>query len=514
MHRPAAPEAASPAGTTTTPSLSPDSWSLLVLVLLSLINIWPVLWFKYLPFMDHPSHLLQYNVLAHHTSTLFGYDRFYAVNLLPAPNLLNDYLTAMLAQVFSVDFASRLTIASAMGLLPVTLWFYLSKVRPGTQGWAFLAVPLVWSRFLTFGNENFCVAIPFLFLFLGLLADWKEESPTWRRVLGIAALCIALYFAHFLVFAIAGLAMVLHWGLGKWSVRSLLQHALPLLPGSLFFVLWSVGKGSTANSGAVPPWKFEWLEKFQAIVQGTCPAPWDAGSILWICFVCSLLIFMSFGGVALWRQGHRFPVLLTVLCWGIALCLQRWTLIFIPDQRMWWISVFLGLALLPTIGSRGFPRLVIFAFPLVIGTSFVMGNVFQAPNKDLAAIDAVFAEYPTGLRLVYFGDPSLPPHLHRAFEYYHIRKGGRSTMQFVGNEHSVKYKEGGFLTPASEPGFTIYDYTAEQWLPYLDQFDGALIIGRPTEAQAKIIALLKEKNFRQASQGTITLMLSPNWQQP
>ena len=493
------------------PSKVRISWQWLLLLAVSLVNVWPVLWFRYLPLMDHPSHLLQYQVLSQLYRDASSFQNFYAANLLPAPNILNDYLTALLAQVFEIDLASRFTIAAAMVLLPLSVWFYLSRVHPGAQAWAFFVIPLTWSRFLAFGNENFTLAIPLLFFFLGIIGSKIGPLTKWGFA-GILLLSTAIYFAHFLIFAVAGLGMTLHWLLEKKSIRSLLEHLVPMVPGSLFFLIWSANKGATANSGPISPGGFNWVEKLGAFLSGPCPFPWTGieQTIPWLCLSLSLVIFMGVGGVVLYRKGSRFPVLLTYACAGIAVALRPWTIIYIPDQRMWYLSILLGLALLPKVGQAGFLRICIFALPLAIGSSIKVGGAFAQPNQELAAIENAFAQFPTNLRLMYFGDPALPPHLHRCFEYYHVRKGGRSTMQFVGNEHSVRYAKGQFLTPSGE-AFSIYNYTADAWLPYLDHFDGVLIIGQPGPASEAIIAQLERHLFRPVSTGAITLLLSPNW---
>jgi hypothetical protein len=486
------------------------SWRWFLLLALSLVNVWPVLWFRYLPLMDHPSHLLQARVLSQLHSEASGYGRFYSVNFLPAPNILNDYLTALLAQVFEIDFAARFMVAAAMVLLPLSVWFYLSRVRPGTEAWAFFVVPLSWSRFVAYGNENFTLGVPLLFFFLGIIAT-KDRPFTKLRFAGIMALATVIYFTHFLIFAVAGLGVTLHWLLGKKSVRSFFEQFVPLVPGCILFLIWSANKGATANSGTISA-AGGWQTKLTAFLQGPNPMPWIEmdKSIFWLCLLVSVLIFIGVGGVILFRKGFRLPVLLFATSACIAIALRPWTLIYIPDQRMWYLAFILGLALLPKLGQMGMTRVLIFALPLAIGSSINMGMRFDPMNKDLTAVDGVFAQFPPNLRLIYLGEPSLPPHLHRCFEYYHVRKGGRSTQQFVGNEHSVRYAAGEFIVPSGDD-YSVYSYTIDPWIEHLDRFDGALIIGQPSQASEAIIAGLEKHRFRRASTGTITLMLSPNW---
>jgi len=483
-------------------------WVFSILASLSILNVWPFFWFQYLPFMDHPSHLLKANILAHLHSPLFQYDRFFKVNPLPVPNLLSDYLIAVLGQVLPIDVASRLVIGLAMVALPLSVWFYLSRTRPGTEPWALLAVPMAWSRFLFFGNENFCLAVPLLFLLLGFLGpqDSRWSRRTIAALLGLATL---IYFSHFLVFAVAGLAITLHFLLGQRDLRHAVVHFAPVAPGSVLALFWFSQK---KTEGIPAAWSFNLIEKLGSFTESLCPVPWGSvtQSIAWQCFCLSLLMFLGMRAYRLFSTPvMRCPVVLFCLCCGIAFCLQRWVIVFIPDQRMWWMSLLIGFALLPRLSAKAHITLGIFVLPLVVGTLVSVGALFSVPNQQLAQVEEAFSTFPKGMRVLYFGDPALPTHLHRAFEYYHLRNGGRSTMQFAGKDQAVVYKDEVFRTPIG-PEFEIYAYSATAWIPFFSEFDGALIIGEPSPAWEEIISVLTVNGFRVKSSGAITLLMGPN----
>ena len=485
-------------------------WLFSIVAFLSILNVWPFFWFQYLPFMDHPSHLLKANILAHLHSPLFQYDRFFTVNPLPVPNLLSDYLIAVLGQVLSIDIASRMVIGLATVALPLSVWFYLSKTRPGTEPWALFAVPMAWSRFLFFGNENFCLAVPLLFLLLGFLGSWHSRGST-RKSVTLLGLVTLIYFCHFLVFAVAGLAITLHFLFGKRDLRHAVLHFAPVAPGSLLALVWFSQK---KTEGIPAAWSFNLLEKLGSFTESLCPVPWGSvtQSIAWQCFCFSLLIFLGMRAYHLFSTPvMRCPIVLFCLSCGIAFCLQRWVIIFIPDQRMWWMALLIGFALLPRVSAKSQITLAIFVLPLVMGTAISVGALFSVPNQQLAQVEQAFSTFPKGMRMLYFGDPALPAHLHRAFEYYHLRGGGRTTMQFAGKDQSVIYKEGIFLSPLG-PEFEIYAYSATAWIPYLSEFDGALIVGERSPASDEIISVLTINGFRVMSSGVITLLVGPKFQ--
>lgn len=480
-------------------------WGVLVLAVLAAFNVWPIFKYRYLPFMDHPSHLLQANILAHLHSATFGYDRFFKINLLPAPNLLNDYLTALLAQFVSIDAASHFMVALAMVALPLSVWFFLRTTRPGTEYWALFSIPMTWSRFLFFGNENFCLAVPLFFLFLTLIVSGFGFA-SWKKNAVMVFLATAIYFSHFLVFAVAGLAMVLHFVCGKKDIRNALLHAIPVLPGSILVLAWMIIKGP---GGVTQKWEFNLLERIQTLVEGVCPVPWSVqGSIVWQCFCGSLLLFFIIRSVRLFSAPQmRFPVLLIGCCWVLAFCFQRWTYIFIPDQRMWWMSFLMALVLLPRPSKSTLLCLGIFGLPLALSASFATVPFFSESEKQLSSLEKAFATFPKGLRLLYFGDPRLPNQLHRAFEYYHVRYGGYDTRGLIGLDHSITLKENVFAGPQGE-AFGIYGFNATQWIPYLDKFEGALIISDPSQASEAIITTLQSHGYTPVVTGPVTLLLN------
>ena len=487
-------------------SSSIPGWVVWILVALATFNVWPLFWYRYLPFMDHPSHLLKANIIANLHSSAFHYDNLFTLNALPAPNLLNDYLTALIGQITSIDMASHMMVAIAMIALPLSVWFYLREHRPGTEFWALFVIPMTWSRFLLYGNENFCLAVPLFFFLLGLLGN-RYSSYSLPKTAAIFVLAMLIYFSHFMVFAIAGLALTLHFLYGKRDWRNLLAHAVPLFPGSILVMVWAVAK----PPGGIQSLSLDLEEKLQALIEGVCPVPWESGlhSNLWLCFCCSLLLFMTVRLYwLLYVPSMRFLMLFIISCWLLAFCFQKWTFIYIPDQRMWWMSFMMGLVVLPKLSKKHAVPLGVFGVPFAIAASLSMAPLFSVAEEEISMFETEFSKFPKELRLIYFGDPVIPSHLHRVCEYYHLRHGGRNSIHLIGKEHSVDFKPGVFQPPAS-PEFGIYGYDATAWLPYLDNFDGALVIGGPSKANEAIISSLKNNGFAPFTTGQVTLLLRP-----
>jgi hypothetical protein len=98
----------------------------------------------------------------------------------------------------------------------------------------------------------------------------------------------------------------------------------------------------------------------------------------------------------------RSPIVLFCLSCGIAFCLQRWVIIFIPDQRMWWIAFLIGFAFLPRISEKSYVNLGVFVFPLVVGTAVSVGALFSVPNQQLAQVEEALGSWPQSTKKTQF----------------------------------------------------------------------------------------------------------------
>jgi len=213
-------------------------WIWLLFLFISLINAFPIFYFRYIPFQDHPSHLLKANIIRHYRDPELRYFENFEINKIPVPNILTDYLTAGISLILPIDIASRLVIGFCVFLLPLSLWFWISRTSPGGEYWASLSWIMVWSKFLFAGNENFYFVTPILFYFWGILSKWdgRFHFPT---ILICILLSTLIYFGHFLVFLLAGLGVLIHiFTIEFRSLKVWLTHILIPLPGILLTIIW------------------------------------------------------------------------------------------------------------------------------------------------------------------------------------------------------------------------------------------------------------------------------------
>ena len=483
----------------------------LVFVFASLLNTWPFMAHRYVPFQDHGSHLLRENIILRFGDPELRYSDNFRITVPPPPYILSDYLTAGAALFMPLDHAGRLMVGLWVFLLPLSVWFWISRAGPGNEPWAALSWTMVWSQFLYAGNENFCMSVCLLFFLWGLLAKWDGELRS-AALVGCTLLATAICLGHLLVFLLAGLGVLLHvFAGGERTGRRWLAHAIVVAPGVLVAAVWFLSDPfATAGSTA---WNLDMSlsAKLQALGGGILPAAWGYDTTpawWWTAFAVSLACFIVYRAVASWREGRRFPAMLCVACFVPALLLTKCVIIYIPEQRIWWVTALASLALFPRLHKSSAVWIWVFAGALAIGTNMDVLKSFQRAEKDLAAAEAAFARFPKRLRLAYMADPQLAWHLHRCFEYYHIRHGGVGPHHFIGRHISVRYRFG------RPPHRNIFDFGPGALGPWLDTYDGVLIVSkRRLPAVGQMIRALQKSGYRLHSKPPFALLLHPQYRQ-
>ena len=481
----------------------------LVFVLVSLANTWPFVVYRYVPFQDHPSHLLRENILRHFRDPELRYFDHFGISLPPPPYVLSDYLAAGAALFMPVDQAGKLVLGLWVFLLPLSVWFWVSRASPGNEPWSVLAWVLVWSQFLYAGNEHFCMAACLLFWFWGLLATW-DGRVRWGHIAGCAALATAICLTHFLVFLLAGLGALVHvFASGDRTGRRWLTHGAIVAPGVLLAGIWLLS-GGFATSGSTA-WDFDYSlsAKLQALAAGILPAPWGYDTTpqgWWTALAVSAACFVGVRAVVAWRAGRRFPAMLCAACFAPALILSRCVVIYIPDQRIWWVAALASAAVLPRPEKRSACWIWAVGLALAVGTNMDAVKPFQRAAQRLTAAEAAFARFPKRLRLAYLADPRLPWEMHRCFEYYHLRYGGVGPHHFIGRHISVRYKSG------RPPHRDIFDFGVGALGPWLDAYDAVLIVGAPAlPAVRQMIEQLRWSGYRLHAKPPFALLLHPEY---
>jgi hypothetical protein len=221
----------------------PFAWLVAVSILAALL-LAPIWAAAFPPLLDYPNHLARAFVLAHLRDPAFSFSRFYRADWGLYPYLGMDASLAVLDKLLPIETAGRVFLSLCALALPAAAWFFLRQVNPGDDATPFWALLIAYNLFFLEGFLNFDLSIAVGFLALGLWLRWLAK-PSLTRWCATLAAFTALYFAHLLGFAIAGLVLVAYLAFARRPLRDWVRSAALSLPGLAFYLHSSrVGLGA------------------------------------------------------------------------------------------------------------------------------------------------------------------------------------------------------------------------------------------------------------------------------
>jgi hypothetical protein len=234
---------------------------------LFVLAAWPLLLVELPPLQDLPNHVATAHIVAHP-------DRYpeYAFNGLWRSNaLLTLWFLAWGGQDLFV--AARLFVAVVLAVTALALPTFLLHFRGRRGLWASLlfAWPLVHSFSIAMGFLNFAFAFA-LSLILATAVDRQRDGATLRRGIAIAALSVAIWYAHPFPLAVVGVLVTAHVVMRPtWRARARAASALllPILPAGLLCVVVAYHHLVKARGVAVAGPAFRFLN------------PWETLAHLW-----------------------------------------------------------------------------------------------------------------------------------------------------------------------------------------------------------------------------------------
>lgn len=133
-------------------------------------------------------------------------DGYTTISWLPATNLIPELPMAALAALVGAPMAETLVIAAWIILLPASLWYAVSGVRPGAGWLAVLALPLTFGLMLQLGFYSFVYGVLLFLVVLGYHARHREHLGG-GQVAALAILLTLTYAAHAFVFGVTVLVL-------------------------------------------------------------------------------------------------------------------------------------------------------------------------------------------------------------------------------------------------------------------------------------------------------------------
>jgi hypothetical protein len=207
-----------------------------VLVATAYVIGYPFSLATYPPITDLPIHASDSSIVRHYFDPAYHFREQFELHFLELPYAAQYFLGAFFALFFPITWATKLTAAVMLALLPAGLAVFFHGMKKSPL-WGSLGLGLVWGSLTHWGFLNFMGAIGLYAMSAGftlLLLD----RPSRARQIGLAATLAAIFFTHFYRFPFALVTVVGITGLMYPATRRWKPVLLPLGAALALFGAW------------------------------------------------------------------------------------------------------------------------------------------------------------------------------------------------------------------------------------------------------------------------------------
>jgi hypothetical protein len=454
-------------------------------VLVAVLASAPAWIVRYPPLEDLPFHLSTLRQIHSFHDPQYGFDKDFFLNLGGTQYALYYIIGDVIAHVLGVRWATIAMMCIYLGGTPLALRLLLRELGKDERLCIFV-VPLLVNSMFIIGLLPFVFGIPLMFLAWALSVRWfyapsplTVGTPKQTRIrslklgIGLAALAVALFYAHVFAYGLfgVGFAAMFPWG----KPRKYLVSGAPVVPSLLCVLWWTKASaqgqesfGALGKSGAHAPF----LEGIRNVAQWTCDVFRDSSDErTWILLALLVVLAIGLGQGARERVRPELrgfvvvPIVCTILYFVTGDMLGD---VWLFSQRFPVPALMTAIPFLPM--RRGASGLVVtlLALALAIGSTVnVCSHFIQFQLEEVGAIDEAIAKMAPGKHvaaLIYDRGSSvvnMSPFLHFG-SYYQADKGG--VVQFTNSGAlywPVRFKEGHYPPPGKRPRLR-WEWTPEQ----------------------------------------------------
>ncbi|MDB4979458.1 MAG: 1,4-alpha-glucan (glycogen) branching enzyme GH3-type [Myxococcales bacterium] len=426
----------------------------------------------YPPITDLPVHAVDTSIVRHYFDPSFHFREQFELHFLELPYAAEYFLGAFFALFVSISWATKLTAAVMLSLLPVGLAVFFHGMKKSPL-WGSLGLGFVWCTLTHWGFLNFMGAIGLYAMSAGFTL-LVVDRPCRARQLGLGVTLVAIFFTHFYRFpfallTVAGITVLMYPATRTW------KPVLPPLGGAvaLFAVWWAFFKrpGLSGKIGRLSL-HGDRLAQIPGYLFGSFSGPREhvvGKQMLWVAlglFALTALAFFIQGrhrGRSVRERWWGVGVTLVPVLMGAAFLLAY--LILPMDLGSWWYvyprevttAGYVALAAMPDLPKAWWLRLpLLAAFAIVSGRMALITatewHTFEVSTKDFRAI---IAEIPKAPKLMYLvfdhggTTRTISPYVHLP-AWVQAEKGGWSSWSpaALGDVHPIRFRAGGNVPPA------------------------------------------------------------------
>ncbi len=181
---------------------NPDKFEPLLFWILVIIGLLPILFNKYFPTLDGPSHLYNGNIVKE--LILGNYKEFsnlFTFNPLLVPNWISHFLFAILGLVFPDFLTEKIVFLGYFILTPLFFRKICLQITPENKFLSYLMIPFAHNHLFYFGFFNFSIAITLFFITVNFglkIQNRLQAKHIWK----LAGLLLLVYFSHVMILMI------------------------------------------------------------------------------------------------------------------------------------------------------------------------------------------------------------------------------------------------------------------------------------------------------------------------
>ncbi|RJP61038.1 MAG: hypothetical protein C4541_02910 [Candidatus Auribacter fodinae] len=456
-----------------------------LLVIANIVLIWQ---YTFIPFQDHPSHLLREKVVLHYDNPRYDFSSHFDLNIKPVPNILSDICVVLLGYIVPLHTASKIFYSLYIVLFPLAYLWFLRGISKEKSAYALLAVFFTYSYYACMGNENFLLSLILFFFLWGIVVrNELIQSVRWQWLIFVFA--VLLYFAHMFTFYIALVSMPFYCFVRYGLRRCLIVFCHFILPVVLFFV-WQSHEGGTVG---LKEGGFKQMlitrQKLEVLISSFSPYLNCNSSRIMYGAGGALLVLVAAG--MRFRDKTVSAGSITFLVIFLHLFFPTTFMFYGPDQRAVFLAVLFGGILIP---SAGWIRMT-FVTALIAGSAVsfsINRGYFRDTNAEMRPIVAALSKIPPARSVL---PVVFPPYVwnffsHRIFEYYHILSGGMNPYHFFTSSNIVKYK-------TEQESLSLFNTDPSYYPPeLLKRYDVVTVIGDTRDTAVRnFIGYLRERGF-------------------
>jgi hypothetical protein len=436
-----------------------------VLIATAYVIGYPFFLATYPPITDLPLHGTDTSILRHFFDPAYHFREQFELHFLEMPYATQYFLGAFFAVFLPITWATKLTAAMMLLLLPAGLAVLFHGMKKSPL-WGVLGLGFVWCSLTHWGFLNFLGAIG-LFTMCAGFTLLVLDRPTRSRQIWLGGTLAAIFVTHFYRFPFAlatvvGIAVVMYPATRKW--KPLLA---PLAAALTLFGLWLLVKKS-GLSGSIGPIALhrERLAEIPEYLFSAFVGPEEseaATEMLWLVgglFVLTAGLFFLQGR----HRGRHFRSLwwgagVTVLPLLIGSAFLLAYLILPMSIGPWWFvyprevttAAYVALGAMPDLPKAWWLRLPLLAvFAVISGRmAFITAthwHEFQDQTQDFRAIKEQIPRAPKLMFLIFDHSGSarrVSPYVHLP-AWVQAEKGGWLSWHpaVTGDLHPIRYRRG------------------------------------------------------------------------